>query len=77
MTRSNNGTTSPIKRIYFYHVRKAGGTMTRKYLRKVASQYRIYLCILEYKHTRTARRRWGAVSTPSTSPTCAIPSSGR
>lgn len=41
---------SPIKRIYFYHVRKAGGTMIRKYLKKVASKHRIHLRILEYKH---------------------------
>jgi len=53
ITRSENDdetTNSPIKRIYFYHVRKAGGTMIRKYLKKVASKYRIHLRILEYKH---------------------------
>ena len=53
ISRSENdddATTSPIKRIYFYHVRKAGGTMIRKYLRKVASRYRIQLRVLEYKH---------------------------
>jgi hypothetical protein len=27
MTHGDNGTTSPIKSIYFYHVHKAGGTM--------------------------------------------------
>ncbi|KAL3823036.1 hypothetical protein ACHAXA_005224 [Cyclostephanos tholiformis] len=41
---------SPIRRIYFYHVRKAGGTMIRKYLRRVSSIYRIHLHVMEYKH---------------------------
>ncbi len=50
MTRGNDGTTSPIKRIYFYHMRKAGSTMICKYLRKVASRYQIHLLVLEYKH---------------------------
>mmetsp|Transcript_39126 Transcript_39126/g.94182 ORF Transcript_39126/g.94182 Transcript_39126/m.94182 type:complete len:395 (-) Transcript_39126:64-1248(-) len=40
----------PIKRIYFYHVRKAGGTMIRKYLEKVTSHYGIHLEMLEYQH---------------------------
>ena len=50
ITRNDGNTTLPIKRIYFYHVRKAGGTMIRKYLKKVASLYRIHLRVLEYKH---------------------------
>ncbi len=40
----------PITRIYFYHVRKAGGTMIRKYLKKVASRYKINLMIQENKN---------------------------
>jgi hypothetical protein len=39
-----------IKRIYFYHVRKAGGTMIRKYLTKVAKYHSIDLKVLEFKH---------------------------
>ena len=43
-------TTQSIKRIYFYHVRKAGGTMIRNYLQKVAEQYDIHLQVDEYNH---------------------------
>ena len=45
-------TTQPqsIKRIYFYHVRKAGGTMIRNYLQKVAEHYNIHLQVDEYNH---------------------------
>ena len=39
-----------IKRIYFYHVRKAGGTMIRNYLQKVAEHYNIHLQVDEYNH---------------------------
>ena len=43
-------TTQSIKRIYFYHVRKAGGTMIRNYLQKVAEHYNIHLQVDEYNH---------------------------
>jgi hypothetical protein len=39
-----------ISRIYFYHARKAGGTMIRKYLQRVSSTYNINLHVMEYKH---------------------------
>ena len=41
--------TLPFTRIYFYHIRKAGGTMIRKYLQKVAANYNIDLTIQENK----------------------------
>jgi hypothetical protein len=44
--------TLPFSRIYFYHIRKAGGTMIRKYLKKVASHHRIDLTIQEHKFAR-------------------------
>lgn len=40
----------PVKRIYFYHVRKAGGTMILEYLNAVAWKYRLHLEIREYEH---------------------------
>jgi len=42
--------TLPITRIYFYHFRKAGGSMIRNYLSKVASHYKINLHMKEYNH---------------------------
>ncbi len=42
----------PFTRIYFYHVRKAGGTMLRKYLKKVAQTHNIHLQIQENKYAR-------------------------
>ena len=39
-----------ISRIYFYHVRKAGGTMIRKYLQRVSSTYGLNLHVMEYRH---------------------------
>mmetsp|Transcript_34403 Transcript_34403/g.61774 ORF Transcript_34403/g.61774 Transcript_34403/m.61774 type:complete len:357 (+) Transcript_34403:148-1218(+) len=42
--------TLPITRIYFYHFRKAGGTMIRNYLEKVAVHYDIDLEMKEYNH---------------------------
>jgi len=54
-TRNITGSTSwstslPFTRIYFYHVRKAGGTMLRKYLKKVALTHNINLQIQENKY---------------------------
>jgi hypothetical protein len=56
-TVSDTGSTSwstsvPFTRIYFYHVRKAGGTMLRKYLKKVALTHNIHLQIEENKYAR-------------------------
>lgn len=45
--------TLPIRRIYFYHVRKAGGTMFETYLKKVASRYGIELIRTEHVHAAT------------------------
>ncbi|KAL9179053.1 hypothetical protein ACHAXT_000095 [Thalassiosira profunda] len=39
-----------IKRIFFYHVRKAGGTMIRTYLHKVAAKYGLHLEMRECQH---------------------------
>jgi hypothetical protein len=44
--------TLPFSRIYFYHIRKAGGTMIRKYLKKVAAHYSIDLTIQENKFAK-------------------------
>ncbi len=44
--------SSPITRIYFYHVRKAGGTMLRKFLKGVARTHKINLEIQENKYAR-------------------------
>lgn len=44
--------TLPFSRIYFYHIRKAGGTMIRKYLKRVASKHRIDLTVQEHKYAR-------------------------
>ena len=55
-TSDKNGTTwrtsLPFTRIYFYHVRKAGGTMLRKFLKKVAQTHNIHLHIQENKYAR-------------------------
>ena len=56
-TTSDTGSTKwssslPFTRIYFYHVRKAGGTMLRKYLKKVALTHNIQLQIQENKYAR-------------------------
>jgi len=48
----NNGPV-PVSRIYFYHFRKAGGTMIREYLRKVAAHHGIDLQMKEYHHAST------------------------
>eukprot|EP00985_Skeletonema_marinoi_P000751 scaffold274_cov122-Skeletonema_marinoi.AAC.3 len=45
-------TSLPFTRIYFYHVRKAGGTMLRKFLKKVALTHNIHLAIQENKYAR-------------------------
>ena len=45
-------TSLPFTRIYFYHVRKAGGTMLRKFLKKVALTHNIHLEIQENKYAR-------------------------
>eukprot|EP00986_Skeletonema_menzelii_P000625 scaffold171_cov151-Skeletonema_menzelii.AAC.9 len=45
-------TSIPFNRIYFYHVRKAGGTMLRKFLKKVALTHNIHLEIQEGKYAR-------------------------
>lgn len=42
--------TLPIKRIFFYHVRKAGGSMIRDYLMKVAAHYSLHLEMQEFIH---------------------------
>ena len=42
--------TAPVKRLFFYHVRKAGGTMIRSYIQKVASHYKLNLHMQEVKH---------------------------
>lgn len=44
--------TRPFTRIYFYHIRKSGGTMIRKYLKAVASHYSIDLTIQENKYAK-------------------------
>ena len=51
--KSTTTSQSSIKRIYFYHVRKAGGTMIRNYLQKVAEYYNIHLQVDEYNHAST------------------------
>ena len=45
-----SNSTQQISRIYFYHVRKAGGSMIRNYLQKVCSYYNINLHMLEYNY---------------------------
>lgn len=45
-------TSLPFTRIYFYHIRKAGGTMLRKYLKKVSKWHNIHLTIQENKYAR-------------------------
>ena len=46
-----NGNQLPIQRIFFLHMRKAGGTVIRKYLNKVAHAYGIKVEAREGKRT--------------------------
>lgn len=47
----DDGNQRPIQRIFFLHMRKAGGTVIRKYLQKVSKQYGILYVAREGRKT--------------------------